>query len=152
MQHIEREIRDVSHKLNINFNSSEIDFSSILRQLLENKSRLGNFTYHLDIDETIGWSEIDELIKVNLYRILQEALQNVVKYARAQKVSLSFSIKRNRLTVNLNDDGKGFNSKKQNKGIGIKNMKSRIEKLKGVSCIQSEINKGTTIHFTIPIH
>lgn len=152
LQHIEMEIREVSHKLNISFNSSEIDFSCILKQLLENKSRLGKFTYQLDIDETIGWGEIDEIIKVNLYRILQEALQNVVKYARAEKVSLSFSIERNSLTVNLNDDGTGFQIKKQKKGIGIKNMKSRIEKLKGIFFIQSEIGKGTTIHFTIPIH
>ncbi|RXJ49799.1 tetratricopeptide repeat-containing sensor histidine kinase [Gelidibacter gilvus] len=151
LQLIEKEIREVSHRLNINFNSYEIDFSSILKQLLENKSRLGNFTYQLDIDENIGWSEIDEIIKVNLYRILQESLQNIVKYARAEKVSLSFSIEKNNLIVILNDDGTGFQIKKQKQGIGIKNMKSRIEKLKGVFGIQSEIDKGTTIHFTIPI-
>ncbi|MGV8815871.1 MAG: tetratricopeptide repeat-containing sensor histidine kinase [Gelidibacter sp.] len=151
LQLIEKEIREVSHRLNINFNSSEIDFSSILKQLLENKSRLGNFTYQLDIDENIGWSEIDEIIKVNLYRILQESLQNIVKYARAEKVSLSFSIEKNNLIVILNDDGTGFQIKKQKQGIGIKNMKSRIEKLKGVFGIQSEIDQGTTIHFTIPI-
>ncbi|WP_144962826.1 tetratricopeptide repeat-containing sensor histidine kinase [Gillisia sp. Hel_I_86] len=152
LQGIEAEIREVSHRLNTDFNSSEIDFSSILGQLLENKSRLGNFTYQLDIDENIGWSGINEIIKVNLYRILQEALQNVVKYSRAQNVSLSFSFQKNNLTVKLNDNGAGFNIKKQRKGIGIKNMKSRIEKLNGRFNVQSEIDKGTTVHFTIPIH
>lgn len=148
---IEKEIRDVSHQLNVTFDSSDIDFSFIIKQLLENKSRLINFAYQLDIDENIGWTGIDEIIKVNLYRILQEALQNIVKYSQAQNVNLSFTIQDNNLTVSLVDDGIGFNIKKQNKGIGIKNMASRIKQLKGVFSIQSEIEGGTTIHFTIPI-
>lgn len=148
---IEKEIRDVSHQLNATFDSSDIDFSFIIKQLLENKSRLINFAYQLNIDENIGWTGIDEIIKVNLYRILQEALQNIVKYSQAKNVNLSFTIQNNNLTVSLVDDGIGFNIKKQNKGIGIKNMASRIKQLKGVFSIQSEIEGGTTIHFTIPI-
>lgn len=149
---IEKEIRDVSHKLNATFDSSEIDSSFIIKQMLENKSRQGNFTYQLHIDQSIVWIALDEIIKVNLYRILQEALQNVIKYSKAQNVNLSFSVQNNSLTVLLIDDGIGFNIKKQNKGIGIKNMKSRIKQLKGVFRIQSDIEGGTAIHFTIPIH
>lgn len=149
---IEKEIRDVSHKLNATFDSSEIDSSFIIKQMLENKSRQGNFTYQLHIDQSIVWIALDEIIKVNLYRILQEALQNVIKYSKAQNVNLSFSVQNNSLTVSLIDDGIGFNIKKQNKGIGIKNMKSRIKQLKGVFRIQSDIEGGTAIHFTIPIH
>jgi signal transduction histidine kinase/tetratricopeptide (TPR) repeat protein len=152
LQGIETEIREVSHKLNTNFDGSEIDFSSILKQLLKNKSHLGNFTYQLNINENVGWSEINEIIKVNLYRSLQEALQNIIKYAKAKNIVLDFSIKENNLIVHISDNGVGFNVKKRNKGIGLKNMKSRIQKLKGVFSVQSEIGKGTTIHFTIPIH
>ena len=152
LQGIETEIREVSHKLSINFSSSEIDFSSVLKQLLENKRHLGNFTYQLNIDENVGWSEINEIIKVNLYRILQEALQNIIKYSNAKTTILNFSIEKNNLIVSINDNGTGFDIKKQKKGIGIKNMKSRIQKLNGVFSIQSKIGKGTTVHFTIPIH
>ena len=152
LQNIEGEIREVSHKLNTDFNSSEIDFNAVLRQLLENKSRVGGFTYEINMSENIGWGDINEIIKVNLDRILQEALQNVIKFAKAQKVDLSFSFEREILTVKLYDDGIGFNTKKQKKGIGIKNMKSRIQKLKGEFKIHSEIGKGTTVYFTIPTH
>ncbi len=152
LQNIEGEIREVSHRLNTDFNSSEIDFSAVLKQLLENKSRIGNFDYQLNIDENIGWIGINEIIKVNLYRILQEALHNVIKYSRAKSVHLSFSIESKRLVVNLSDDGVGFDIKKQKEGIGIKNMKSRIQKLNGEFSVLSEIGKGTTVCFTIPIH
>jgi signal transduction histidine kinase len=152
LQGIEAEIREVSHKLNINFNSSEIDFSSILKQFLENKSRLSNFTYQLNIEENVAWSEINEITKVNLYRILQEALQNVIRYADAKTITLNFSVEKNNLIVSVNDNGIGFDVNKRKKGIGIKNMKSRIQKLNGVFSIHSEIDKGTIIHFRIPIH
>lgn len=152
LQNIEREIRDVSHKLNANFNSSEIDFSSIIKQLLENKSRLGNFEYQLNIDESVAWSGINEIIKVNLYRVLQEALHNIIKYSKAKKIIFNFSVEKNNLIINVIDNGIGFDANKRKKGIGIKNMQSRVQKLKGVFKVQSETGKGTTIHFTIPIH
>jgi signal transduction histidine kinase len=152
LQHIEKEIREVSHKLNANFSSSEIDFSSILKQLLENKSHLSGFMYLLNLGEELAWDEVNEIIKVNLYRILQEALQNVIKYAKAKNVVLDFSVEKDNLIVTINDNGTGFDIDKRKKGIGIKNMKSRIQKLKGVFNIRSEIGKGTTIYFTIPIH
>jgi len=150
LQQIEQELREVSHKLNANFSSSEIDFSSILKQLLENKSRLGGFTYQLN-NENVAWNQINEVIKVNLYRILQEALQNIIKYAKAKNVALDFSIEESNLIVRINDNGIGFDTKRRRKGIGIKNMKSRIKELKGVFSIQSEKDRGTTINFTILI-
>lgn len=55
------------------------------------------------------------------------------------------------MTVILKDDGIGFNIKKNKKGIGIKNMTSRIEKLNGVFNIYSKLNEGTTIKIQIPI-
>ncbi len=151
LQDIEKEIREVSHKLNSNFSSSEINFNAILNQLLINKSNVGGFTYHLTLCEDIVWEKIGEAIKVNLFRIIQEALQNIVNYAKTENVVLDFSIIQENLVVSITDNGVGFNIKRAKKGIGIKNMKSRIQKLNGIFSIHSEINKGTTIHFTIPL-
>lgn len=151
LQDIEREIREVSHKLNGNSNSSEINFNTILKQLLENKSEVGGFTYHLNMSEDVVWENIGEIVKANLYRIIQEALQNIVKSAKAKNVVLDFSVKQQNLEMSITDNGVGFNVKKAKKGIGIKNMKSRIQKMNGNFNIHSEINKGTVIHFTVPI-
>lgn len=151
LQDIEKEIRDVSHKLNDNFNSSEINFTTIIGQLIKDKSALGGFTSALQIDKNIAWDHINELVKVNVYRIVQESLQNIIKHAEAKNIALNFSTTDEQLSVQLKDDGKGFNIKKNKKGIGMKNMKSRIQKLNGTIDFISEKGKGTSIHIKIPI-
>ena len=151
LQDIEKEIREVSHKLNDNFASPDVNFTTIVTQLLESKSEIGEFQFHLNIDENISWKSTDEIIKVNVYRIIQETLQNTIKHAQAKNVTLDFSSNEKELSVVIEDDGVGFNQKKSTKGIGLKNMKSRIEKLNGILEINSALNKGTQIHIKIPI-
>ncbi len=150
LQEIEKEIRDVSHKLSDNFDSSNINFISIIKQLLKDKSEQGNFEHQFTFDDTISWSQINEVTKANIYRIVQEALQNILKHARAKNVTLEFSKNNQNLVLNLKDDGTGFDTKKAKKGIGLKNIKSRVEKLKGTVAFSSKIKKGTTLLIKIP--
>ncbi|MGG8494853.1 tetratricopeptide repeat-containing sensor histidine kinase [Tenacibaculum sp. TC6] len=151
LQDIEKEIRDVSHKLSDNFNSSNINFTSIIKQLLEDKGLIGKFTHSIHFSPEISWKELNEITKANIYRIIQEALQNIIKHAKATHVSLDFSLKNtDQLIIKIQDNGVGFDVKKGKKGIGIKNIKSRIEKLKGSLNIESEINIGTTLHINTP--
>ena len=151
LQEIEKEIREVSHKLNDNFEDLDVNFTTIINQLLESKSKIGDFKFHLEIDQNISWKSTDEIIKVNVYRIIQETLQNTIKHAKAENVTLDFSTNEQELNVHIKDDGVGFNLKKSKKGIGLKNIKSRIEKLNGTVDISSAPNKGTQIHIKIPI-
>ncbi|WP_408049075.1 tetratricopeptide repeat-containing sensor histidine kinase [Tenacibaculum halocynthiae] len=150
LQDIEKEIRDVSHKLSDNFSNSNINFTSIIKQLLEDKGVIGNFTHNITFSPDIVWKDINEITKANIYRIIQEALQNIIKHAKAKKVILDFSLKNQDLVIKIKDNGVGFNSKKGKKGIGLKNIKTRIEKLKGSIEIKSEINVGTTLLINTP--
>ncbi|WP_176974416.1 tetratricopeptide repeat protein [Tenacibaculum sp. MAR_2010_89] len=150
LQDIEKEIRDVSHKLSDNFSNSDINFTSIIKQLLEDKGVIGNFTHNITFSPDIVWKDINEITKANIYRIIQEALQNIIKHAKAKKVILDFSLKNQDLVIKIQDNGVGFNSKKGKKGIGLKNIKTRIEKLKGSIEIKSEINVGTTLLINTP--
>ncbi|WP_047547447.1 ATP-binding protein [Psychroserpens sp. Hel_I_66] len=151
LQNIEKEIREVSHKLSDNFETIQISFTTIIKQLVENKSKLGNFKYRVEINENIHWENIDKIIKVNLYRIIQEALQNIIKYSFSKNVNLIFFFAENELTVTISDDGVGFDIRHKKKGIGLKNMNSRVKKLNGSFEIHSQINKGTLIKIIIPI-
>ncbi len=150
LQEIEKEIRDVSHKLNASFESSAINFSTIIEQLLKDKNTIGNFEYKLEIDKSISWKTIDQITQVNIYRILQEALQNVIKHAHATLVSVDFSIQNAQLIFSIKDNGKGFENKKH-KGIGMKNMRSRVHKLKGIIEVSSTTGEGTSIQIKIPM-
>lgn len=151
LQTIEKEIREVSHELSQNFNNSEVNFQTNIQQLVESKSKLAKFKANLKIDENIIWDGFNDKFKVNLYRILQEALLNIVKYASAKQVIIHFSLLNNAMCILIQDDGIGFKMQRKNKGIGIKNMSSRVERLHGTFKIESTLGNGTRINMQIPI-
>ena len=127
------------------------NLENLINQLLKEKSVLGNFEFSLDIDKVVSWEKIDELIKINVYRIVQESLQNIVKHAAATKVSIAFSIVNDQLSMAINDNGKGFNTKKSRKGIGVKNIESSVHNMRGTLTINAKLNKGTQQAIQIPI-
>lgn len=94
---------------------------------------------------------IDENISHNLFRIVQEALNNVIKHASARRVDIQLIGYDNNITIAIEDNGKGFNLNLKNKGFGIKNMSSRVHQLNGEITIDSRINSGTSILITVPI-
>ncbi len=151
LQVIEKEIRTISHELKNEILSSKDDFSKIIQDLIEKRCNLESFKYKYYCDEAIHWDHINDAIKINLYRIIQEALQNIIKYAEATDVSIEISLNNNNIELLVKDNGKGFNIKEKRKGIGLKNMQSRVEKIKGTLKINSLKNNGTTIFVTCPI-
>ena len=89
--------------------------------------------------------------KIYLYRIAQEAINNITKHADATTVSIKFTFNGNMLKLSIMDNGKGFdNSKNDASGNGIMNMKERIQLLKGECDVNSIKEKGTEIVFEIP--
>ena len=151
LQNIEKEIRTISHELKSEILSSKIDFFKMIESLIAQKSHLGSFEYELKTDEDIHWNKIEDEIKINLYRIIQEALQNIIKYAKATKVNLKFDLENKILKLVIKDNGIGFNTIEKRKGIGLKNIQSRTGKLNGVFKVSSEINVGTTIFVSCSI-
>ena len=152
LQVIEKEIREVSHKLSDNFDDANISFSSILKQLLKDKSEIGGFKYEYRQGKNIKWNTVNEITKANIYRIVQESIQNVIKHAKAQNIVLEILSTEDHLKIILKDDGVGFDMKTSKNGIGIKNIKSRLKKLSGTLKIHSEINKGTELIMQIPFN
>ena len=131
LQSVEKEIRDVSHKLSNNFNSSHNDFIMSIHELLKTQNSLGDFQYKFHTDSNILWEKIGEEIKENIYRILQESIQNTIKHAKASWVFIDFLKIDKNLIIKIKDDGVGFNTKEDNGGIGIKNIHARVENLGG---------------------
>ena len=151
IQQIEKEIRNISHELKSEYLSSKQDFRDIINALIKGQNKVGNLTYNVNYDDKIYWDEIDEKIKINCYRIIQEAFQNINKYAKATSVNIDFVLVDNTFKLTIEDNGVGFFIKKKNKGIGLKNMRSRAQKMKGSFAINSIIDKGTKISITIPL-
>ena len=151
LQEVEKDIRDVSHKLNANFNKNNINFIFVIEALLKEKSNIANFTYSLADDTNIEWQIFDDFIKVNIYRVLQEALQNIIKHAQASHVSIGFKVEEKKLISTIRDNGVGFDLDVEAEGIGVKNIKNRLKKINGSAHIQSKPNKGTIIVLKTPL-
>lgn len=95
--------------------------------------------------------EVSPTILLNLFRVIQEIAQNIVKHAEASTVTISYEIKSNILKIKIIDNGKGFDVTAKNDNYGLKNIKFRIEEIGGDIKIESQLNKGTIIHITCSI-
>ena len=116
--------------------------------------------YSLDVDLYFTSDEDPRLkseIVISIYRIAQEALTNVVRYARAKNISVIVERKQSQLFMIIEDDGIGFDvqqllNKEPDKGnLGILGMQERVSLLGGTFVIESEVGKGTTIFVRIPL-
>ena len=117
---------------------------SLLDSLEENTSIKTTFRYDADN------RELSDDLKLNIYRIIQEQINNVVKHAAPGKVDVSLQAEKNGLHIEMKDDGKGFDINKKRKGIGISNMMNRIESFNGQMLIESSPGNGCSIHIDIP--
>ena len=77
-------------------------------------------------------------------------MQNIYKHANANHIKISISLKNNVILVDITDDGDGFDTSKSKKGIGLKNMTSRIADINGAIDFYSKLGEGTTVNVTIP--
>jgi signal transduction histidine kinase len=151
IQTIENEIRNIAHGLN-QYSFIESDsYQSLLQQLVAEKSSSYKYTIHLEIDPALDWNRVPNEVKMNCYRILQEALHNISKYAQANQVKICFINDEAKLILTISDNGIGLIPNTNKAGMGIKNMKQRVKSLHGVFTLQSTPQKGTTIYCAIPI-
>lgn len=151
IQNIEKEIRSISHDLNQDLFSAKDSFKTIIEALFEEQKNISNVDCELEIDEAIAWETVESTTKMHLYRIFQEALQNIHKYAKATKISAAIIKVDNSIHIEIKDNGAGFNTEKTREGIGLKNMHSRIKIVNGEITIRSQKGKGTSIHLVVPL-
>lgn len=95
---------------------------------------------------------LEPTVETNIYRILQEALNNIYKHAKAKSVEVVLERRNDLIVLIVGDDGIGFNiknKKNRSKGIGLMGMKERAELMGGTLEIESAAGKGTTIYVRI---
>lgn len=146
---IEDDIRDISHDLNTDF-VADSSFMDILKGLIEKQTKVYQLQYQFEYTDHIDWDLVSNKTKINIYRMLQESLQNIYKHAKAKTVKISFRLKKSLICLKIIDDGVGFDPNKSKKGIGIKNINARAKELNGTVVFVSQMNQGTTIKVKIP--
>ncbi len=143
-----QEIRKISHNLSIN-NIKEKTLKNLLSDLKENYQQRNEFSFDVYIYPENAIDDLDEIKKLNIYRILQELLHNISKHAKATEVELSINRHHNDINIIIVDNGVGFDVHK--KGIGLKNIEERLKIISGEMNVQSEMNKGTSVIIDIKL-
>jgi signal transduction histidine kinase len=151
LKNIEQDIREISHDLNREKSELINNFVAIVDNLFEEQRKTFAVKLISSIDSTIKWEKISNATKINLYRIIQESLQNCNKYANAKTISVEFKKSEEGVLLVISDNGSGFNVNKAKKGIGIQNMISRINECQGTFEIKSKKGEGTFIKVYVPI-
>ena len=98
-------------------------------------------------------NRLDNSLEINVFRIIQELVTNIIKHANASNATINVSQYENNLNIIIEDDGVGFNINSVNlkNGMGLSSIKTRIEHLNGSFNIDSTLNKGSSVIIDIPI-
>ena len=116
----------------------------LLDKLKENSTIKTEFIYEVKA------RSIDDYLKLNIYRLVQEQINNITKYAAPARVVVSIQADGKIIHMEISDDGKGFDTQKKRQGIGISNMLNRIESFNGTMSIESAPGKGCKMLIAIP--
>lgn len=143
-----KDLRRLSKTLSGDFIIGEGIQNAISREV-EILNTTGNLTCEFSGEIPSDWFHPNS--EIILFRCVQEALSNALKHAEAKRISLTVSVKENMLTLNIDDDGIGFDqNKKLNKGLGMTSMEKRVGLLGGEFKITSLPAKGTSVSIRVP--
>ncbi|WP_339812280.1 type IV pili methyl-accepting chemotaxis transducer N-terminal domain-containing protein [uncultured Imperialibacter sp.] len=168
--HNRQRLDDIKHFLNsvmkevrrVSFNlapSSLSDFGLVpaVRKFCTEVNKVSEIEVEF-VDKTQFINRLENNIEMNIYRIVQEGVNNAIKYSGAKKITITFSHNPSQLTISIVDDGKGFDYKQlaetghfTESGHGIFNMKERAAFVDADFQIESEKGTGTHIAITVPI-
>ena len=143
-----QEVRRISHNL-ISGILMKFGLAPALKDLCEtvdgtDKIKTNLFLHGLD-------ERMETQTEISVYRIIQELISNTLKHAKASEIDIHVTRRDGNLNILVEDNGQGFDTREKHDGIGLKNIRSRVDKLNGSITIESIKNKGTTVNIDIPI-
>jgi two-component system NarL family sensor kinase len=144
-----KEVRTISHNM-MPWALNETGLAQVVKQFLSNietdSMAVNFFSKGFDIP-------FDDTTEIILYRVLQESVHNVMKHANANRLDISLIKDEENISLTIEDNGKGFDATDPNiyKGMGLNNLKSRINFLKGKVELDSHAGRGTLVSVYIPI-
>lgn len=133
-------------------NKDDITFDDLKSRLYnyieQAKSAQEKIQFEFDNQLTNNFS-LNAIQGVNLYRVVQEAINNAIKYSVASKITLKITETNSEINIEVIDDGIGFEWNKISAGNGLQNMKNRAEKINTIIRIESKPSEGTKISLTL---
>jgi two-component system sensor histidine kinase UhpB len=129
----------------------ELGLSSSIHELIE-AWRQRNRGINTNINISSQLSNINEIIAITAYRIVQECLTNITKYANARLVTIKIERNTDYLRIVIKDDGQGFDTQLISQGFGLAGMRERVSGLGGLFELSSGLGAGALIEANLPIN
>jgi two-component system sensor histidine kinase UhpB len=146
-----QEIRKLSHQL-APASVDKMNIRQVIETLVESLGANNRFAIHLDLQQA-GELPMTANLQTQLFRILQEQFNNIIKHAHARNVTISLRKTADALVLRVADDGKGKDIAKseQTTGIGLENIRRRVTALGGSLHIYTAPGKGFTLEVVVPL-
>ncbi|WP_114937282.1 tetratricopeptide repeat-containing sensor histidine kinase [Mucilaginibacter endophyticus] len=145
-----KEVRTISHNM-MPWALHKTGLAQVIKQFIENVRNdniaINFFSSGFDLP-------YDDTTEIILYRVLQESVNNVMKHAQADRLDISLIRNDESISLTIEDNGKGFDTTNPDifKGMGLNNLRSRINFLNGKVEFDSQVNKGTLVSVYIPLN
>ncbi len=134
-------------------NTDEITFKDLELRIMNfiEKARTAreNIQFDFEISDDLQTTAMTAIVGMNVYRTVQEALNNAVKHSQAQKISIHIERQSNQIQILISDDGQGFDTSHDATGNGLRNMQKRISDIGGNLKVDSRRGQGTQIMITL---
>lgn len=141
------DLRNISHSLNSDY-IKRIGLHEAIQKEIDSLSRIQKMEATVTIEGHSSFLNAEQ--ELFIFRIVQEALNNIIKHAQANVISVNMHYHEHQFRLQLSDNGVGFDiDTAYNEGVGLLNMRQRAELLKGTLEIQSDKNYGSTIRLII---
>ena len=147
------EVRQIAHNLRP-YQLERLGLTNTLQFMLRQIANASDIGFAVEVDQ------VDDLLskeeEISLYRIVQEAINNILKHSRASEASVRIKLVGDEIQATIADDGRGFvveaigQAELQKRGFGLTGSAERVRMLGGKQTINSAPGQGTTIHITIP--
>ncbi|RYE04928.1 MAG: sensor histidine kinase, partial [Sphingobacteriales bacterium] len=144
-----KEVRIISHRMMPNM-LLRSGIASDLKSFIE---KIDGDTLKVTLEATGFKDRLESNVETMLYRVIQETVANVIKHAKATRLDIALNRDAEGITATVTDNGKGFDTTQIGSftGIGLKNIITRIEYLKGSVDYESAPDKGTTVNIWVPV-
>ncbi|HEY4208271.1 MAG TPA: PAS domain-containing sensor histidine kinase [Puia sp.] len=149
IQTVIEEIRNISHNLTP-YTLKDLGLAAAVHDIVQKINQSGKLSIRLLSFQNLEEETISPDIKLAIFRIIQEKINNVLKHAQATELNISLNVYDQRISVVLSDNGRGFDEKVVKKGMGLNNIQNRVEYYKGSFQLKTAPGEGCELRIELP--
>lgn len=149
IQMVIEEIRNISHNLTP-YTLKDLGLAAALHDMVQKINQSDKLSIRLLSFQNLEEEHISPDIKLAVFRIIQEKINNVLKHSQATELSINLTVYEGRISLVLTDNGRGFDEKVVKKGMGLNNIQNRVEYYKGSFELKTAPGEGCELRIELP--